>query len=296
MFDLRLLFVSLVWGVNFAFVKFALADFLPLSFTVTRFILAALFLFCVMIATKEPLGLDRKDRLAVIKLGFIGITLYNIFFMYGLKHTSASHSALFISLSPLFAVLLQAVSGRERLGMNVIAGVALAMAGVYLVISSHGAVLASTPSSVSGDLLTLAASFLWALYTTSSKTLLERYSPVKITAYCMAAGSVMLVPIGAHELLVQQWTAVSIKSWSAFTFSAIVSGGIAFSLWYHGVKRIGVTRTIAYHYLVPFVAVAFAALFLGERITLLQMSGGAAIIGGVALVQRRKAEGERVGG
>ena len=131
------------------------------------------------------------------------------------------------------------------------------------------------------------ASFLWALYTTSSRLLLERYSPVKVTAYCMAAGSVMLVPIGAHELLSQQWSAVSIRSWSAFAFSAIVSGGIAFSLWYHGVKRIGVTRTIAYHYLVPFVAVVFAALFLGEQITLPQMAGGAAIVGGVALVQRR---------
>jgi drug/metabolite transporter (DMT)-like permease len=288
MLDFRLLFVSLVWGVNFAFVKFALADFLPLSFTITRFILAAVFLFGVMLATGEPLGLDRKDRLAVIKLGFIGITLYNIFFMYGLKHTSASHSALFISLSPLFAVLLQAVSGRERLTVNVIAGVALAMAGVYLIISSHGNGLAFTPTGISGDLLTLVASFLWALYTTTSRPLLERYSPVKVTAYCMAAGSVMLIPIGAHELLGQQWSAVSIRSWSAFAFSAIVSGGIAFSLWYQGVKRIGVTRTIAYHYLVPFVAVVFAALFLGEQITLFQMAGGAAIIGGVALVQGKR--------
>jgi drug/metabolite transporter (DMT)-like permease len=111
----------------------------------------------------------------------------------------------------------------------------------------------------------------------------------------MAAGSVMLIPIGAHELLGQQWSVVSIRSWSAFAFSAIVSGGIAFSLWYHGVKRIGVTRTIAYHYLVPFVAVVFAALFLGERITLLQIAGGAAIIGGVALVQRVKPEGRNAG-
>jgi drug/metabolite transporter (DMT)-like permease len=287
MLDLRLLFVSLVWGVNFALVKFALDDFLPLSFTITRFILAALFLFFVMLATGEPLGLDRKDRAAVVKLGFIGITLYNIFFMYGLKYTSASHSALIISLSPLFAVLLQAMSGRERLTVNAIAGVALAMAGVYLIMSSHGNGLQFALSGVSGDLLTLVGSFLWALYTTASRPLLERYSPVKVTAYCMAAGSILLVPIGIHELISQQWGAVSIRSWSAFAFSAIISGSIAFSLWYHGVKRIGVTRTIAYHYLVPFVAVVFAALFLGEQITPLQMAGGVAVISGVALVQRK---------
>ena len=84
-------------------------------------------------------------------------------------------------------------------------------------------------------------------------------------------------------------------SWAAFGFSTILSGGVAFSLWYQGVKRIGVTRTVVYHYLVPFIAVLFAAFFLGERITLSQIVGGAAIISGVALVQRRTSEVRKVG-
>ena len=284
MFDPRLLFVALVWGVNFAVVKFALAEFFPLSFTVTRFMLAALFLFTVLLATGEPLKIDRKDRFAVVRLGFIGIALYNIFFMYGLKYTSASHSALFISLSPLFAVLIQAASGRERLTVRGIAGIALASLGVFLIIRSHGS-LNFTSAEVFGDILTLIASMLWALYTTASKPLLERYSSVKVTAYAMAAGSILLVPVGAYDMLIQPWSAISTRSWAAFAFSAIVSGGVAFSLWYQGIKRIGVTRTITYHYLVPFVAVVFAALFLGERITLLQIAGGISIIGGVGLVQ-----------
>ena len=284
MFDPRLLFVALVWGVNFAVVKFALTEFFPLSFTVTRFMLAALFLFTVLLATGEPLKIDRKDRFAVVRLGFIGIALYNIFFMYGLKYTSASHSALFISLSPLFAVLLQAASGRERLTVRGIAGIALASLGVFLIIRSHGS-LNFTSAEVFGDILTLIASMLWALYTTASKPLLERYSSVKVTAYAMAAGSILLVPVGAYDMLIQPWSAISTRSWAAFAFSAIVSGGVAFSLWYQGIKRIGVTRTITYHYLVPFVAVVFAALFLGERVTLLQITGGISIIAGVALVQ-----------
>ena len=290
MLDLRLLFVALVWGVNFSIVKFALSDFFPLSFTITRFLLAALFLFCVMLIAREPLGIERKDRMAVFRLGLIGIAFYNIFFMYGLRYTTASHSALFISLSPLFAVLIQAASRRERISARVIGGIAMATAGTALIISSHDGGLQFSSGGVLGDLLTLVGSFLWALYTTASRPLLERYSPVKITAYCMAAGSLALVPIGAFELVRQSWTAITPPSWAALVFSAVVPGGIAFSLWYQGVKRIGVTRTIAYHYLVPFVAVVFAALFLGERITLLQISGGAAVIGGVALVQLSPAD------
>jgi len=219
--------------------------------------------------------------------GFIGITLYNIFFMYGIKYTTASHSALFISLSPLFAVLLQAGTGKERLTPAIALGLLFASIGVYLVISGRYGGFSFTASGLFGDLLTLCASVLWALYTLKAKPLLEKYSAVKITAWCMAAGSVLLLPIGLHELVRQSWTSVSPQSWAAFSFSAIVSAGIAFSLWYQGVRRLGVTATIAYHYLVPFVAVVFAVLFLGERITLLQVAGGIAIIGGVAVVQRK---------
>src|SRR5574341_660789 len=99
--NLRLLFVALVWGVNFSVVKFALSDFHPLVFTVVRFALAASFLVTLMIARREPAAVLRRDRISIATLGFTGITLYNVFFMYGLKYTTAANSALLISLSPV---------------------------------------------------------------------------------------------------------------------------------------------------------------------------------------------------
>lgn len=287
MFNLRLIFVSIVWGVNFSFVKYALRDFGPLSFTVVRFILGALFLLAVMRVSGERFDIDASDRAPIIRLGFVGITLYNIFFMLGLKFTTASNSTLIIALSPLFAALIQTALGKERFTWMSGAGILLATLGVALIIEGRDNGVRLTADGLLGDLLTLCASAFWALYTMNARPLLEKYSPVKITTYSMAAGSVLLLPVGACDLARQSWGAISLPSWAALFFSAFVSGGIAFSLWYQGVKRIGVTRTIAYHYLVPFVAVIFAALFLGERITVSQIAGGVLVLGGVYLVQRR---------
>ena len=109
MFDPRLLLVAVVWAVNFAVVKFALTDFSPLSFTVVRFALSSLFLVLVMLATREPLcASNAGTRCRSSGSGLIGITMYNLFFMFGLKYTTASNSALFISTSPLFAALFLA--------------------------------------------------------------------------------------------------------------------------------------------------------------------------------------------
>ncbi len=288
--DLRLLSVALVWGVNFSVIKFALTDFHPLGFTVLRFALAAFFLVTLMLATREPFTVLRRDRISIVLLGFIGITLYNVFFMEGLQYTTAANSALLISLSPLFGAVIQAASGNEKFTARAGSGLALASVGVLLVIRSHHGEVRFTSSGVIGDLLTLCATLTWALYTIMAKPLLERYSALKVTAYSMAAGGVLLIPPSLPGLINQSWSGISVGSWSALGFAAFIAAGAAYVLWYQGVKKIGVTRTMVYHYVMPFAAVLFAAAALHERITVLQVIGGGAILTGVYLVQSRNSK------
>jgi drug/metabolite transporter (DMT)-like permease len=287
MFNFRLVFVAIVWGVNFSVVKFALTDFHPLGFTVIRFALAALFLIVIMIVNHEPFAIERRDCFAIIRLGFLGITLYNILFMYGLKLTTASNSALLISLSPLFGSLISAASGKERLTLRIASGLAVATVGVVFVIRSHHGEFGFSSSEVAGDLLTLCATLSWALYTITAKPLLEKYSAVKITAYNFTVGSLLLLPISLNGLINQPWAPISLLSWSTMAYASFIAAGVAYVFWYQGVKNIGVTRTMVYHYLMPFSAVLFAAFALDEGISILQYMGGAGILSGVYLVQNR---------
>jgi drug/metabolite transporter (DMT)-like permease len=267
-------------------VKRALADFLPLSFTVTRFAVSSLFLLLVMAVKREPFRIERADAVPVIRLGLIGIMLYNILFMEGLKNTTAANSALFISSSPLFAALVLTLTGKRRPGPGDVAGLLLSMTGVVLVLASRPGGLSLGRDDATGDLLTIGAAFFWALYTVLARPLVERHSALKVTAYSMATGTLLLIPVSAGDLAAQQWTSISAGAWGSFAFSTFLSGGLAFTLWYDGVRRLGVTRTVAYHYLVPFIAVVFAALFLHERIVSLQIIGGILILVGVYAVQR----------
>lgn len=286
MLDLRLILVSVLWGMNFSLVKYALTDFYPLSFTIVRFSLASLFLFVILLVNRDSFAVAPRDCMPIIRLGLIGITLYNILFMYGLKHTTASNSALFIATSPLFTAIIQTAVKKERISMTGRIGFLLSSFGVVIIIRHRLGAFSTTWQNLAGDLLTLAAAFSWALYTISARPLLEKHSPIKITAWTMAAGTLALLPFGLPELVSQQWDTISVQSWAALGFGAFFAGGISYALWYQGVKRIGATRTSAYHYLMPFSAVLFAALFLGEKITSGQILGGIAILSGVALVQK----------
>ncbi len=285
MFNFSLLFVALVWGINFSVVKFSLAEFHPLGFTVVRFALASLFLLMVMIVRRESLNVDRGDRLSIIMLGLIGITLYNLFFMYGLQVTTAANSALLISLSPLFGALIQFARGREQLTLRICAGLACATAGVILIVTGRHDDLTLLSSGIKGDLLTLCAALTWAVYTLSAGPLLRKYSAIKITAYAMASGSALLLPVSLQSLAAQSWSGISVDAWAALAFASFIAAGVAYVYWYEGVRRIGVTRTMVYHYLMPVAAVITASLLLGERITMSQIIGGFSILLGVYLVQ-----------
>jgi drug/metabolite transporter (DMT)-like permease len=170
---------------------------------------------------------------------------------------------------------------------RIIAGLALATAGVVLIIRSHHNGFTFSLSGMGGDLLTLCATLAWALYSLAAKPLLNKYSATKVTAYAMAAGSILLLPLSLSGLLGQSWSLISPASWFAAAFAAFIAGGAAYVLWYQGIKQIGVTRTMVYHYLMPFTAVLFSAAFLHERITMPLIVGGAAILSGVYLAQKQ---------
>src|SRR5689334_4391704 len=62
----------LVWGVNFAVAKHALAQFEPLAFNAIRFCIASVFVFAVLRAQGELGRPERSDVPRLIGLGILG--------------------------------------------------------------------------------------------------------------------------------------------------------------------------------------------------------------------------------
>jgi drug/metabolite transporter (DMT)-like permease len=78
---------------------------------------------------------------------------------------------------------------------------------------------------------------------------------------------------------------VSPGAWAGLWFSAIMSIGLAYLIWYRGVEKIGNTRTSIFSNLTPVVALAVGALWLGERPGPLALLGVAVTLSGVLLVR-----------
>lgn len=282
--ELGLLLMVVVWGVNFAVVKQALATFPPLGFNALRFALASLFVL-VVLRTRGPLRLpERRDLPRILVLGVVGNVIYQVGFILGLERTRAGNASLMLALTPIMTALLTAAEGTERPGPRTWSGTGVSAVGVALVTGSAVS-LGGSLRSLSGDLMLIGAAFVWAIYTVGAAPLVRRYGAVPVTAWTLWVGTVGLLALGLPTLALQRWDRVAPGAWGGLVFSAVFAIGLAYLLWYRGVQRIGNTRTAIFSNLTPLVALVFGALLLGEVPTTGAVLGAGMILAGLMLVR-----------
>jgi len=86
-------------------------------------------------------------------------------------------------------------------------------------------------------------------------------------------------------MLAMDWTGVGWAGWAALGYATIFSLVLAYLLWNRSVQEVGASRTVVYMCLTPLIAVAGAAVLLGERPRPLQAVGAVLVIGGVLLTR-----------
>jgi len=288
--DITLIGMSLVWGINFSVVKTALTDLSPLSFNSLRFGLASLFILTLLWVLERDLSFHREDIWRLVLLGLIGNTIYQLLFINGIARTTAGNSSVILATTPIFVALLSSVLGVERVERRVWQSVILSFIGILLIVQGAGRTLTMRDQNGIGDLLILAGTICWSTYTVLSKPLLQRYTPLKLTAWTMVMGTPLLVLVSIPSLKEQNWGSVSMQGWLGLTYSFFFAIAIGYVVWYTAVSRIGSARTALYENLITVIALAVAWIFLSERMTLLQVLGAVLVLTSLYLARRPSAE------
>jgi drug/metabolite transporter (DMT)-like permease len=281
-----MLLVCLIWGVNFGVTKLAIGQMPPLPFTAVRFAVASLLLWLVLRMTEGPLTLPAATLRRLVVLGVVGNTLYQLTFILGLAHTTATNSALLLSTMPTVVAVFAGALGLERVTPRMGWGIALGTAGVGLVIATRG--VGFSAGTMTGDLLTVLAVLCWAGYTLGLRALPSGVSSLRVTTVTTLAGAPGLVLAGLPGMVRLDWSAVPTTAWAAMAYATIFSLVVAYILWNRSVKTVGGTRTAVYMCVVPLVASAAAWVLLGERVHPLQGLGAVLIIAGVLLTRKRE--------
>jgi len=285
--ELLLLLVVLIWASNYPIAKFSIRQLDIFVFNAVRYVVAAVLLGVVSWTTRArwvPVG--PADRPRLLRAGIVAGVLYQIAFIVGLKLTTAGNSAVLLATAPLWTIALSARMHREPITLRVWSGMGLSLAGVVMIIAGSGRSLSVGGAEMLGDLICLAAAFLWAFNTNLQKPLLGRYSPLQLSIVMMGIGAVGLTLTAVPAAVTMDWSAVAWPAWAGAVASGVLSIAVANLIWSTGVKRLGPGRTGSFGNLIPVVALIISYLTLGETFALIQIVGAAVTIFGVAYARR----------
>lgn len=261
-----LLFAVFLWGANNAGTKFVIGFWPPIFVGCTRFvcaglILLALFRWTRLFGTQTHVSKELKSQLWW--RGGLNLALYIIAFNWALTMTSASHVALYLGASPVWALLWEGKPQKNWKTFRRYFAAALAFSGV-LVLSWPA--LKNGSSTLLGEILALASSVLWTNYGRQCRLFGEHLSGAEISAYTFWRAGVLLAPIALFEIalkpLVWRTDLVAIQS-----FCIIASGVVAFALWNNALRHWKTSKVYLFNNLIPLSTMTWAHFFLNEQIT-----------------------------
>ena len=282
--ELFLLVAVLLLGTNPVAVKYAVSAVPPLPFVALRFTLAGLLLLGAARFLGSGGGVERKDLLAMMGVGALGVGATNVLFTSGVNLTNASDTALLYAVVPVWGMILGSLLGLERPTLRGVLGVGIAFLGIVVVV--YGG-LGGSGSSLEGNLLVLAATVCWGSYTVLSLPLLEKYSPLVVAAYTMLFGGLAALPFALPVFPNVDWDAMGIGVWAAVAYSTVLVAAFGFFAWQRGASLLGANKVLVYQYLITFVGVASGMVLLGEGLGVEKIIGGAIILLGVYLARRQ---------
>ncbi|HEX2053859.1 MAG TPA: DMT family transporter [Actinomycetota bacterium] len=281
-----LVLLAFIWGTSYLWIKISLRSFTPIQNTAGRLTLGALALLAYCLARRVRLPGDPRvwGHLVVLAV-LLNVTPFFLF-AYGETMVDSAVAGILNATTPVFTALTAAAAGSERFNPSKLAGLALGFAGAALIFEPWHA--ASEVASV-GGLACLAASACYGVgFVYASKFLGGRgLKPLALSASQLSAAAV----IGLAVMAASGAPAPEIR-WDAFValgILGVVGTGAAYVINYRLIVNRGASGAALVTYLIPVVAVAVGAVFLGDEVSLAMLAGTATVLAGVALVRRSKA-------
>ena len=222
---------------------------------------------------------QRSDWPSVAGLGICFMGVFFILYNIAVGYTTAARASLALSTLPMQTMLVGALLGIEALTLRKLAGVCIAVFGVFAALASN---LAAAPQGAwRGELIMTGAVLCMAFYNVWSRPFIVRSSALGFLAVGMGAGALSLIAVGLLTDRIAVLRGFDAAQWIAGAWLGIGGGALAFILWVLALQRASPTRVASTMAVNPMAAALLASALVGEPITINLVFGLVAAFGGI---------------
>lgn len=247
-----------------------------------RVTLASIILFLFLVVfSRDSLKIRPKDIGYFLLLGGVFMALVQGTYFYTISKIQVAAAILIQYLAPIFVAVYSMLFWNERSTLCKITALCMAFGGCYLVVGGYDLeLLRMNRLGIMGG---LASAVCFAGYSLLGERGMHRYKPWTVLFYAL----VFSIPTWhiLHPPFQYVRLAFDLSQWLWMVYIAVVGTILPFGLFFVGVNYIRSTRASITATLEPISAGFFAFFVLGETMEILQIAGGAMVIGAIVLLQ-----------
>jgi drug/metabolite transporter (DMT)-like permease len=254
----------------------------PDELLVFRTSIATAILF-IWLGLKSPqlLKVRRGDLFSLILLGAIGLALNQYFYYLSLTMVSVGYSLLLQYLAPVHLMVYGVLSKTERMTGGKLLAAFMAICGCALMVLGQQGGIARI--SLAGTLFAIGSGVCFAFYTAYGKQIMKSYDPRTVITYVFLTSAAVWLTVRPPWKI--DWASIDLSMWIFFIYLASAATLLPFALFSASLRYLEASRSSLTSMLEPVVAASIAWMWLGEEMELMQIAGGAAVVGGVLLLQ-----------
>lgn len=287
---------AFLWGVSAALGRAVFTGKLPLNGEVqhpidplilsqTRTSFSLLVLLPVLVGRSgwQRIKMPTRDLIQCLVLGMLGVAASNYFYYVAIQKTSVAIAIVVQYTAPVWVLLYVVARRQQKLSLQKIAAVGVAITGIALTIGLVGGKSSSLRLDSYGFLAALLASFSFAFYNVGGHRVLARYDRWRVLTWTLTSAAVFWLvvnppwKVASAHYMPAQWAFL-------FVFSMISVLG-SFSLYFLGLQHLEPTRAIIASCLEPVFSILLAAAFLGEGVQPIQTLGIVLVLAAIVIVQ-----------
>jgi drug/metabolite transporter (DMT)-like permease len=269
-----------LWSSAFIGIRVATREITPGALALGRLVIGSLILGALLLR-RGAVHLTRRDLGLLCIAGLLWFGLYNVALNTAERVVDAGTAAMVINIAPLMIMALAAIFLKERLTSGLLAGGAVAFAGVIVI----GLATTSGNAPLWGVLLCVVATASSAAGVVAQKPVLARLSALQVTWTCCTIGALCCLPYA--PALMRDLRAASPADLAWIGYLGVFPTSVAFTTWAYALARGTASRLAALAYLVPPITIGMSWVILGEVPKALAVLGGVLCLGGVIFARRR---------
>ncbi|MBM3336257.1 MAG: DMT family transporter [Betaproteobacteria bacterium] len=255
-----LVLLTLFWGLNWPVMKIGVREFPPLTFRTISMVGGLAVIWLAARAQGASLAVPAGARMTVIRLAIPNMLIWHSLIIIGVKLLSSGRAAILGYTMPAWAVLSGLIFFGDRISRSALVGIALAMSGALLLLSSEFSRLSGQPV---GTLLALIAAAGWGFGTVLMKRTQLDMPTISLTFWMLS----LTTTIMAMLALIFEYPAMRLPNlieWGAIIYNSAIIFGFAHVVWFRLARILPPVASSLSVMFIPVLGTFSGAWILGE--------------------------------